>query len=423
MAHPGWSAYDLGDESFKMNNPLQEKHIILGITGSIAAYKGVDLASKLTQAGAIVDVVLTESACKFISPLTCQSVTGLKASTEADLWGGEGHVVHVALGHKADLVIIAPASANTMAKLAVGIADNLLTVTVLASSAPLIIAPAMDADMFNQSITQENVEKLRKRGAYFIGPESGHLASGLVGPGRMTEPVEIVNLARFVLSRKGSLSGRKVVVTAGGTSESIDPVRVITNRSSGKQGYALAQAALDLGAEVTLISSTRQLPAPMGADLIEVTTAQQMLDAVLKNTAQTDLLIMAAAVADFRPFKIAGEKIKKENGVPVINLEKTADILSEVAKKREQSGFPKRVIGFAAESESLQENAKRKIKQKRLDMIAANDISAPDAGFEVDTNRVVLLFPDGASKELGLQTKMEAAQAILAIAAAWFEQD
>jgi phosphopantothenoylcysteine decarboxylase/phosphopantothenate--cysteine ligase len=405
-----------------MNNPLHEKHIILGISGSIAAYKGTDLASKLTQAGAFVDVILTESACKFVSSLSFQSVTGQKAYTEADLWGGEGHVVHIALGHKADLVIIAPASANTMAKLANGLADNLLSVTVLASSAPLILAPAMDADMYDNPATRENVEKLRQRGAIILGPENGHLASGLVGPGRMTEPVDIVNQARFVLSRGGKLAGRKVVVTAGGTSEPIDPVRIITNRSSGKQGYALAQAALDLGCDVTLISTTHQLPSPAGANLIHVDTAQQMHDQVLNAAVKADLLIMAAAVADFRPFHPVEEKIKKDNGVPVINLEKTTDILAEIAKKREHSGFPRRVIGFAAESEALIENAKRKVKQKRLDMIAANDISAADAGFEVDTNRVVLLFPDGTTQELGLQTKMEAARVILDKAAAWFEK-
>ncbi len=406
-----------------MNNPLHDKHIVLGITGSIAAYKGVDIASKLTQAGALVDVVLTESACKLISPLTCQSVTGRKAFTEADLWGGEGHVVHITLGHRADLVIIAPASANSMAKLAAGIADNLLTVTVLASSAPLLIAPAMDVDMFNQAITRENVRKLQDRGSVIVGPESGHLASGLVGPGRMTEPVDIVNQARFMMSRKGPLSGKKVVVTAGGTSEAIDPVRVITNRSSGKQGYALAQAALDFGANVTLISTTRNLSVPAGVELVEVTSAQQMLEAVLQSVAGTDLLVMAAAVADFRPFKVAGEKIKKEGSIPVITLEKTTDILKEVAKKRELSGFPRRVIGFAAESESVLSNARVKVKQKRLDMIAANDISASDAGFEVDTNRLVLLYPDGITRELGLKTKMEAAQEIFKSVAVWFEKD
>ncbi len=405
-----------------MTNPLQDKHIILGVTGSIAAYKAVEIASKLTQSGALVDVVLTDSACKFVSPLTFQSVTGRKASTEADLWGGEGHVVHVALGHKADLVMVAPISANTLAKLALGIADNLLSVTVLASSAPLIIAPAMDVDMYNQPITQQNVETLRKRGAIVVGPVSGHLASGLVGPGRFSEPVDIVNQARYILSRNGKLTGRKVVITAGGTSEPIDPVRVITNRSSGKQGYALAQAALDMGSDVTLITTTSSLPQPVGATLIHVDTAREMLDAVLKHSADADLLIMAAAVADFRPFRAASEKIKKEAGVPTITLEKTEDILAEVARKREHSGFPRRVIGFAAESESLVENAMRKIKQKRLDMIAANDISASDSGFEVDTNRVILLFPDGSSQELGLQSKLETARSILDAASSWFDQ-
>ena len=405
-----------------MTNPLKDKYIILGVTGSIAAYKAVEIASKLTQSGALVDVVLTEAACKFVSPLTFQSVTGRKASTETDLWGGEGHVVHVSLGHRADLVMVAPISANTLAKLALGIADNLLSVTVLASSAPLIIAPAMDVDMYNQAITQQNVEILRKRGAIIVGPETGHLASGLVGPGRFSEPIDIVNQARYVLSRKGKLTGKKVIITAGGTSEPIDPVRVITNRSSGKQGYALAQAALDMGSDVTLITTTNNLPKPAGASMVHVDTAHEMLDAVLKHSADADLLIMAAAVADFRPFRTASEKIKKEAGVPTITLEKTEDILAEVARKREHSGFPRRVIGFAAESESLIENAKRKIKQKRLDMIAANDISASDSGFEVDTNRVVLLFPDGASQDLGLQSKLETAWSILDTASSWFEQ-
>ena len=405
-----------------MTNPLKDKYIILGVTGSIAAYKAVEIASKLTQSGALVDVVLTEAACKFVSPLTFQSVTGRKASTEADLWGGEGHVVHVSLGHRADLVMVAPISANTLAKLALGIADNLLSVTVLASSAPLIIAPAMDVDMYNQAITQQNVETLRKRGAIVVGPETGHLASGLVGPGRFSEPIDIVNQARYVLSRKGKLTGKKVIITAGGTSEPIDPVRVITNRSSGKQGYALAQAALDMGSDVTLITTTNNLSKPAGASMVHVDTAHEMLDAVLKHSADADLLIMAAAVADFRPFRTASEKIKKEAGVPTITLEKTEDILAEVARKREHSGFPRRVIGFAAESESLIENAKRKIKQKRLDMIAANDISASDSGFEVDTNRVVLLFPDGASQDLGLQSKLETAWSIMDTASSWFDQ-
>jgi phosphopantothenoylcysteine decarboxylase/phosphopantothenate--cysteine ligase len=403
-----------------MSNPLIDKHIILGVTGSIAVYKAADIASKLTQSGAIVDVVLTQAACKFVSPLTFQSVTGRKASTEEDLWGGEGHVVHVALGHKADLLIIAPVSANTLAKLANGMADNLLTVTALASSAPLILAPAMDGDMFNHPATRANVEILKNRGATIIGPASGHLASGLVGPGRMVEPIEIINQARFLLSRSGPLANRKVVITAGGTSEPIDPVRVISNRSSGKQGYALTQAALDAGADVTLISSNKILPIPAGAKLIPVETAQQMHDAVLGEIKDADLLIMAAAVADFRPQYFEQEKIKKEEGIPSIILEKTQDILKEVARKRETFNHPVRVIGFAAESQALIENAKRKLKLKKLDLIAANNIAATDAGFEVDTNRVVLLFPDGTQTDLGLQTKMEVAESIIDQAVNWF---
>jgi phosphopantothenoylcysteine decarboxylase/phosphopantothenate--cysteine ligase len=410
----------MGDEPPVMTNPLKDKKIILGVTGSIAAYKAVEIASKLTQSGAEVDVVLTESACKFVSPLSFQSVTGRKASTEADLWGGEGHVVHITLGHKADLLIIAPATANTLAKLANGLADNLLSVTALANSSPLIIAPAMDGDMYSHPATAENVKTLKNRGAIIIGPAEGHLASGLVGPGRMTEPLEIINIARFILSRSGPLANRKVLITAGGTAEPIDPVRVITNRSSGKQGYALAQAALDAGANVTLISSNRALPTPAGSKVFFVETAQQMCDTVMHELPETDLLIMAAAVADFRPQVFENQKIKKELSIPTILLERTTDILNEVAKKREETGFPTRVIGFAAETQELVENATRKIKLKRLDMIAANDISVKDAGFEVDTNRILLLFPDGTQIDLGLQTKIESARAIIDQAKNWF---
>jgi phosphopantothenoylcysteine decarboxylase / phosphopantothenate---cysteine ligase len=410
----------MGVKSLTMPNPLKDKHIILGVTGSIAAYKAVEIASKLTQAGAEVDVILTESACKFVTPITFQSVTGRKASTEADLWGGEGHVVHVALGHKADLMIIAPISANTMAKLANGLANDLLSVTSLASTAPLILAPAMDGGMYNHAATQSNVQKLKERGAIFIGPASGHLASGLEGPGRMVEPIEVVDKARFILSRNGPLTKRKVVITAGGTVEPVDPVRVITNRSSGKQGYALAQAALDSGADVILISAARHLPPPAGVTFFAVDTAQQMLEKVLNEVKTADLLIMAAAVADFRPQYVENEKLKKEDGIPSIILEKTPDILKEVARFRETVANPLRVIGFAAESQMLIENAKRKLKQKKLDLIAANDISAKDAGFEVDTNRVILIFPDGTQKDLGLQTKMDAAEAIIDQAVNWF---
>jgi phosphopantothenoylcysteine decarboxylase/phosphopantothenate--cysteine ligase len=403
-----------------MPNPIANKNILLGVTGSIAAYKAADLASKLTQAGARVDVILTQSALQFVTPLTFQSVTGRKAYADADLWGGEGHVTHIGLGHAGDLLLIAPASANTLAKLAHGIGDNLLSVTALAATCPLVIAPAMDGGMYAHAATQANVETLRRRGATFIGPAAGHLASGLVGVGRMSEPLEIVAQVRWLLAQGGPLAGKKVVVTAGGTQEPIDPVRLITNRSSGKQGYALAQAALDAGADVVLISAPTGLTAPAGARVVTVQTAAQMQQAVLEETARADLLCMAAAVADFRPAQAAGQKIKKEAGVPLIQLEPTDDILAAVAVRKAQTGYPCRVIGFAAESQQVLENARHKLEKKRLDMIAANDITAADAGFDVDTNRVMLITASGEPERLELMSKAEVAEAIIQRAMGWF---
>src|SRR5215216_1344880 len=289
---------------------LSGKRLILGVTGSIAAYKAADLASKLTQAGAQVDVILTNAAEKFISPLTFQSVTGRRAYVDSDLWGSEAHVLHVGLGHTVDLLIVAPCTANTLAKLAYGSADSLLTVTALTANCPLLIAPAMDGGMFDHPATQENVDTLKKRGAIIVGPSEGHLASGLSGTGRMLEPMDILGHARIALGYNGLLATKKVVITAGGTQEPLDPVRVLTNRSSGKQGYALAQAALDAGAEVTLITTPVALTPPVGARLIKIETARQMLDCVLSEAAQSDALIMAAAVADFRPKTQAKDKIK-----------------------------------------------------------------------------------------------------------------
>ena len=389
------------------------KRITLGVTGSIAAYKAADLASKLTQAGAQVDVIITGAAEKFVTPLTFQSVTGRRAYTDNDLWGNEAHVLHVGLGHAADLLVIAPCTANTIAKLAHGQADNLLTVTALAMRSPLLIAPAMDGGMYDHSATQENIETLTKRGVTFIGPAEGHLASGLSGVGRMLETAEILGHIRVLLGRNNLLEGKKVVITAGGTQEPIDPVRVISNRSSGKQGYALAQAALDMGAQVTLITTPTFLTPPVGAHVIKVETAKQMLESVLAESANSDALIMAAAVADFRPKDMAKDKIKKEGGVPQIMLEATEDILKTVASQRSKDECPRVVVGFAAESRDLLENAARKLKSKGLDFIAANDISASGAGFAVDTNRVTLLFADGRREALPLMNKTEVAEVIL----------
>jgi phosphopantothenoylcysteine decarboxylase / phosphopantothenate---cysteine ligase len=397
---------------------LTGKRILLGVTGSIAAYKAADLASKLTQAGAQVDVILSSSAEKFITPLTFQSVTGRRAFVDADLWGNEAHVLHVGLGHTVDLLIIAPCTANTMAKLAHGTADSLLGVTALAANSPLLIAPAMDGGMFDHPATQENLDTLRKRGAVIVGPAEGHLASGLTGPGRMAEPMEILGHARLVLAQTGPLAAKKVVVTAGGTQEPLDPVRVLTNRSSGKQGYALAQAALDAGAQVTLITTPTALTPPVGAQVIDVETAKQMLDCVLQEAQDSHALIMAAAVADFRPKHQAKDKIKKEGGIPQIELEGTEDILKTVSSQRRNALV---IVGFAAESRDLLENATVKLKSKGLDFIAANDISAGDAGFAVETNRVTLLFADGRKESLPLMSKTEVAETIIARLASLLE--
>ncbi len=400
---------------------LYSKRITLGVTGSIAAYKAADLASKLTQAGAQVDVILSGAAEKFVTPLTFQSVTGRRAYIDHDLWGNEAHVLHVGLGHAADLLVIAPCTANTIAKLAHGQADNLLTVTALAMRAPLLIAPAMDGGMYDHPATQENIETLKKRGATFIGPAEGHLASGLSGVGRMLETGEIIGHIHLILGRNGPLAGKRIVITAGGTQEPLDPVRVLTNRSSGRQGYALAQAALDMGAYVILVTTPTSLTPPIGARVVNVETARQMLEAVLKESGESDALIMAAAVADFRPKNLAKDKIKKESGIPQIELEATEDILKTVAGKGSgklalspvETKRPRVVVGFAAESRDLLENAAHKLQSKGLDFIAANDISADDAGFAVETNRITLLFADGRQEGLPLMSKSEVAEVIL----------
>src|SRR5512140_495086 len=267
---------------------LQGKRIVLGITGSIAAFKAAELASQLAQMGVQLDIILTPAAEKFITPLPLQSVTARHAFTESDLWGGEAHVLHVGLGHSADLLVIAPCTANTLAKLAHGEADNLLTITALAAQCPLLLAPAMDGGMLDHPATRANLDLLLKRGAYVAGPAEGHLASGLLGKGRLLEPSELIGHIRLVLGRQGPLAGRKVVISAGGTQEPLDPVRVLTNRSSGKQGYALAQSAIDAGASVTLISAPAALTPPVGAHLVAVQTVRQMLEAVIAESADAD---------------------------------------------------------------------------------------------------------------------------------------
>jgi phosphopantothenoylcysteine decarboxylase/phosphopantothenate--cysteine ligase len=392
---------------------FQDKQIILGVTGSIAAYKAADLASKLTQAGVLVDIILTNAGEKFVTPLTFQSVTGRRAFTDQDLWGNEAHVLHVGLGKSANLFVIAPCTADTIAKIAHGLADNLLTVTALAARCPLLIAPAMDGGMFEHPATQENLAKLKERGAIIVGPQTGHLASGLSGVGRMTEPLEIIGHIQLALGRNGKLAGKKIIVTAGGTQEALDPVRVITNHSSGKQGYAIADMALASGADVVLVTAPTALSAPVGARVVHVKSVDDMLAAMIEECQDADALIMAAAAADFRPKNVARDKLKKRDGIPQIELEAATDILKTVAERRVEMKRLKVVVGFAAESRDLIENASEKLQSKNLDFIAANDISASDAGFGTDTNRVTLLFADGAKETLPLMSKSEVAGKII----------
>jgi phosphopantothenoylcysteine decarboxylase / phosphopantothenate---cysteine ligase len=390
---------------------FKDRRIVLGVSGSIAAYKAADLASKLTQEGALVDAVLTRAATQFITPLTFQSVTG--RSAYSDLWNADAHIIHVGLAEPAHALVIAPATADIIAKLAHGLADDLLTVTVLAARCPVLIAPAMDGGMFENPATQANLATLIERGFHIIGPAQGRMASGMVGTGRMIEPSELAGHLRYVLGRGGPFAGKKFVVTAGGTQESIDPVRFISNHSSGKQGFALAQAAQDRGADVTLIYGTSNLPPIVGATMVHVRSAAEMGEAVLKIVSEADALIMAAAVADFKPETEAAQKIKR-GGVDNYSLEltKTIDILSAVAEQKERTRKPIVTVGFAAETQNLIENAREKVFKKKLSLIVANDVTAPDSGFFVDTNRATIVDAGGGASELPLMSKTEVAEAV-----------
>ncbi|MCZ2114149.1 MAG: bifunctional phosphopantothenoylcysteine decarboxylase/phosphopantothenate--cysteine ligase CoaBC [Anaerolineae bacterium] len=393
---------------------LRDKRILLGVTGSIACYKSVELASKLTQAGAKVDVILTESAARFVTPLSFRSVTGRPVYT--DMWGLDDHVRHVGLGESADLMLIAPATANTIAKLASGMADNLLAVTALAARCPLLIAPAMDGGMWEHPATQTNVGTLQERGVVVIGPAEGRMASGLSGVGRMVEPMDLLGEIRLRLGMSGPLSGRRVIVSTGPTREPVDPVRFISNRSSGKQGIAVAQAALDAGAQVTLVAGPTCEEPPYGARVIDVQTTQEMGDAILSCVDETDILMMVAAVADFRPNAVSDRKIKKNENADwglAIGLEKTLDILSAVKERRDVTGFPRVVLGFAAETHNAFEYGREKLLRKGLNFIAVNDVTADGAGFAVDTNRVVLLSSAGVVEEMPLQSKTAVAERLI----------
>lgn len=399
---------------------LDGRRIALGVTGSIAVYKAVDLASKLTQAGAQVDVIMTGSAERFVTPLTFQSVTGRPVYDS--LWEGEGggalptHIAHVGIGESADLLIVAPATANAVAKFATGLADDLLSVTYLAARCPVVVAPAMDGGMYGHPATAANLAALRKQGVTIIEPDEGRFASGLVGKGRLPDTPTLIGHIRRALGKDGGLAGLRVLVTAGGTREALDPVRFISNHSSGKQGYALAQAALDAGAEVTLVSAARDLTTPVGAELVPVDSARDMLAAVEERAAETDVLLMAAAVGDYRPATVAQHKIKKaedpDQGM-ALDLDRNPDILARVKELRAGAGKPRVVVGFAAESQDLLENASSKLERKGMDLIVANDISAADAGFRADTNRVILFDRSGAQSEIDLSSKSRIAEIVV----------
>lgn len=393
---------------------FKDKRIVLGVTGSIACYKIVDLASKLTQAGALVDVIMTTSAEKFVSPLAFRSVTGRPVYT--DMWSLDEHVRHVGLGETADLFLVAPATANTLAKMAHGLADNLLTTTLLAARCPVMAAPAMDGGMYVNQATQANVALLRERGVEFAGPVRGRMASGLSGLGRMMEPDELLAHVRLLLARGGALKGRHVVVTTGPTQEPLDPVRFISNRSTGRQGVAVAQAALDAGARVTLVHGPISIPIPVGVEPLPVRTTQEMGEAVLEAVADADALFMVAAVADFRPGALSERKLKKaesEDWGQAIGLEVTLDILEAVKEQRNATGYPRVSLGFAAETHNAFEYGRQKLLRKGLNFIAVNDVMADGAGFAVDTNRVLLLSSAGVVEEMPLMSKTAVAERLV----------
>jgi len=389
-----------------MAEPLADKHVVLGVTGSIACYKALDLASKLMQAGALVDTIMSYGATQFVAPLAFRSLTHRVVVTDTFDPDSEYSVEHVALAHKADVIVVAPATVHCIAKLALGLADDPLTTTIVAAKCPLVVAPAMDGNMFDHPATQANLATLKERGAVIAGPGIGSLASGLSGVGRLLETPELLGHISYAMGKDGDLAGRTVVVSAGGTMEPIDPVRVITNHSSGKMGYALAEAARDRGADVVLVTAPTSLADPALVKVVQVRTAEEMGQAIQEHVTKADALVMAAAVADYRPTETAGQKIKKADDDLNISLAKTTDIL-----KSAKGNFVR--VGFAAESQNLVENAKAKVGSKNLDLIAANDITAEGSGFGSDTNKVTLIDRDLAVEELPLLSKYEVSNRIL----------
>jgi len=388
---------------------LKGKRILLGVTGSIAVYKAVELLRELMKREAEVQVVMTEAATRFVAPLSFETLSRQPVLLDMFTLAYGSQIGHIAATARADLFVIAPATANTIAKLAHGLADDFLTNIYLASRCPVLVAPAMDSDMYQHAAVQENLARLRERGIHVVGPASGELASGLVGPGRLVEPAEIVAAIEKLLAPSGDLAGEVVLVTAGPTREPLDPVRYISNRSSGKMGYAIAQAAARRGARVILVSGPTALDPPREAQVVHVETAQEMYEAVLSHLEAVTVVIKAAAVADYRPKQVARQKIKKDERVPEVTLESTPDILAEVGKRKGR----RILVGFAAETHDLVANARKKLQRKNLDLMVANDVSQPGAGFDADTNLVKILDAKGAVEELPLLPKPAVADRIL----------
>lgn len=388
------------------------KHVVLGVTGGIAAYKAVEIVSRLKKAGAHVHVIMTRGAQNFVTELTFREMSGAPVVT--DMWAKvtQYQVEHIALARLADLVLVAPATANFLAKASYGMADDMLTTTLLATRAPVFFAPAMNTAMYEHPATQENLARLKARGVHIIEPASGSLACGTSGKGRLPEPVDIVAaLTAFLAAAEPvqDLAGRHVLVTAGGTREPLDPVRYLGNRSTGKMGFAVAAAALARGAHVTLVAGPGSLPVPEGVDCVRVETALEMREAVLRAFDAVDAVIKAAAVADYRPKERAGQKIKKQEGSLTLELVRNPDILRELGEKKTHQ----LLVGFAAETEHVLDYARAKLEKKNLDFIVANDVSRKDAGFSADTNCVTILARDGACTEYPLMGKRQLADVIL----------
>ncbi|MEY3745355.1 MAG: phosphopantothenoylcysteine decarboxylase/phosphopantothenate--cysteine ligase [Actinomycetota bacterium] len=386
---------------------LEGRRIVLGVAGGIAAYKSVDVCRRMVDAGAHVSVIMTEDAHRFVGPVTFSALSSEKVHTS--LWDDDSSIPHTRLGQMADLIVVAPATARVLSAYATGYSADLLVATLVATRAPVLVCPAMHTEMWEHASVQENLDTLRRRGVHVLDPESGRLAGGDVGAGRLASPENIVSAAERILSVDGDLAGVSVVVTAGGTREPIDAVRVIANRSSGKQGYAIAAEAVSRGADVTLVT-TVELPLPTGVRAVCVETAAQMKAAVDAASRTADVVVMCAAVADFRPVAAADGKIKKRDGVPEIVLEPTPDILAALGAAKRPGQV---LVGFAAETNDVEANAREKLARKNLDMVVANDVSAPGVGFQHDTNSVTIYLSTGHEKLVPLASKRTVARHLL----------